>query len=183
MMSPKSFYALVKCCLLVNGIYKYKAPDIAGSSMSVHYQVHCACRQAASSRVTLHPTRAANVISISRLNSSHLPLIKSDTLDRAIFNFFAAAGGVRPLDWIYSRKSLICFAHISRIRASAGSNPRSANTFPLDFVIVELITYLQAAGTVASQARVKCKSGLPPSLGWEIAKIIETRTNESRFFT
>ncbi|MDX6501312.1 MAG: hypothetical protein QOG23_4572 [Blastocatellia bacterium] len=34
----------------------------------------------------------------------------------------------------------------------------------------------------SSLDRLKFKSGLSPSLGWEIAKIIETRTNESQGF-
>src|SRR5437016_4299603 len=53
---------------------------------------------------------------------------------------------------MYSRKSLISLARISRIAASAGSNPRSANTLPLDSVIVALINYLQSAGIVSEPA-------------------------------
>src|SRR5437870_2754178 len=53
---------------------------------------------------------------------------------------------------MYSRKSLNSLARISRIAASAGSNPRSANTLPLDSVIVALIIYLQSAGIIFGQA-------------------------------
>src|SRR2546422_4213394 len=53
---------------------------------------------------------------------------------------------------MYSRKSLNSLARLSRITASAGSNPRSANTLPLDSVIVALIIYLQSAGIASGQA-------------------------------
>jgi hypothetical protein len=41
---------------------------------------------------------------------------------------------------------------------------------------------LQVGRFQSSLDRVKLKSGLPPSLGWEIAKVIKTRTNEPQGF-
>jgi hypothetical protein len=56
-------------------------PKISGAVYHILWIVLLSCYYAAFLRVTCIPALVARVISISRLNLSHLPLIKSETLD------------------------------------------------------------------------------------------------------
>jgi len=76
-------------------------------------------------------------------------------------------------------QNIDCISKLRNVQNSPFAQDMNSN---LSYSGSNIIHRLRVGRLQSSLDRVKFKSGLPPSLGWEISKIIKTRTNEQYGF-
>src|SRR4030067_344813 len=98
--------------------------------------------QAAIFNSTFFPALVASVISMSRLNFSNLPRIRSETRDCEMPSTCAASACVHCLSRIRISRRHMSSERMVRMAASSGGNPRSMYTLPLDLVILSFSFFI-----------------------------------------